>query len=414
MISVLNYAIYWLIVLLPFFIAIAPAPQNVGMGILIVAFLAKRTLERKPVFIKSPISVALLLLLIMTCVSLFNSIDYRDTFKGGIFRLLQYIFIFFILAQEIKDVKHLRFILSSILLGLFLCSIDSIWQVFSGRDFIRGYAPSITIGLLRATASFKDPNTFGVYLSALVPAIIGLTGFYFRGAVLGKKILCILINALLLLPAVLTYSRPTLLAIYLAFVFLSLVGKNKYLLCILIAGLLIAPFLLPRQVKEFARSVEYNPVRFMCNDDRISVFRNSWRMIAAHPVIGVGANTFMKNYKQYKENPEYRNAATSEYLYAHNNFLHITAEIGFIGLGFFVWFLGLLFLQIKKSFFLLNDAFIKAVLLSITACIIAFLVNGLTESSLYSSRVAVLFWYLCGVALSLKTVDACARELCSK
>ena len=36
------------------------------------------------------------------------------------------------------------------------------------------------------------------------------------------------------------------------------------------------------------------------------------------------------------------------------------------------------------------------------ACLIAFLVNGLTESSLYYSRVTLIFWYLVGVSLGLK------------
>jgi hypothetical protein len=35
------------------------------------------------------------------------------------------------------------------------------------------------------------------------------------------------------------------------------------------------------------------------------------------------------------------------------------------------------------------------------ACLIAFLVNGLTETSLYYPRVVMIFWYLIGISLSL-------------
>jgi putative inorganic carbon (HCO3(-)) transporter len=89
-------------------------------------------------------------------------------------------------------------------------------------------------------------------------------------------------------------------------------------------------------------------------------------------------------------------------MYAHNNFLHMAAEIGLIGLGIFFWLLYKLFREYMNIYHFLNNDFLKTVLLSLSACLIAFLVNGLTESSLYYSRVAVLFWYLAGFSLSLK------------
>jgi putative inorganic carbon (HCO3(-)) transporter len=385
-------------VFIPFSIAIAPAPLNVFMGLLIVSFLAKKIIKKESSFTKTAINIPLLLFFIFTCISLFNSVDFKDTLKGGILRLLQYIFVFFIMAQEVKDKGHIRLIVASIVSGLLLVSIDGIWQVFTGKDFIRGYQPIVNIGLVRATASFKDANTFGIYLSALTPMILGLTLYYFKYK---KKILCIAISALFLLCVALTYSRPTLLAVYSALLFLGIARKNVYIIALLILALLISPFLLPRQVKEFAKQVDYNLLRFMCNDDRIAIYRNSLRMIQAHPVIGVGANTFMKNYKQYKESPEYRNAITSDYLYAHNNFLHMAAEIGLIGLGIFIWLLYKLFIECINIYKNLDNYFLKIISLSLIACLIAFLVNGLTESSFYSSRVAMIFWYMAGFSLAL-------------
>ncbi len=79
----------------------------------------------------------------------------------------------------------------------------------------------------------------------------------------------------------------------------------------------------------------------------------------------------------------------------------MAGEIGLIGLGVFLW---LLFSLFKKSIYDYNnlkDEYFKVLSLSITACLFAFLVNGLTESSLYSSRVAIIFWYLMGFSLAL-------------
>ncbi|MCU0652504.1 MAG: O-antigen ligase family protein [Candidatus Omnitrophica bacterium] len=407
MVKVLDFIIYWCIILIPFFVAIAPAPANIFMGLMIAAFLAKKIIKKEPLIIKTAINLPLLFLFIITCVSLVHSINYRDSFKGGIGRLAYDIFVVLIMASEIKERKHLIKIAAALFAGVALVSIDAIWQVYSGKDFIRGYGTIANLGLVRATASFKDANTFGVYLSAIAPLIFGLTLFYFK---MPKKIFHLFLSALALLGIALTYSRPTLLAIYLIFIFFAIVKKKKVMLGGLIVLAIIAPFFLPNSVKDWAKEVDYNPVRFMCNDDRIAIFRNSANMVKAHPIIGVGANTFMKNYKKYKENPEYRGIVTSDYLYAHNNFLHMTAEIGFLGLFIFIWLLFNLFKEAAKIYKSLQDPYVKELSLVLIACLISFLINGLTESSLYYSRVAIIFWYLIGLLLSLKKFAICPAK----
>jgi len=394
----LDYIIYWTIVLLPFSIAIANAPMNVFMGLLIVSFLAKKILKRERIFIKTAINLPLLLLFLITCLSVLNSINFKDSLRGGILRLLQYILVLFAIAEELKDQRQIKRIIFSIVAALILASVDEIWQVVTGRDFIRGYATIVNIGLLRATASFKDSNTLGIYLSAIAPLIFGLTLYYFKGV---KKIAWVFVSLLALIGLALTYSRPTLLATYVAIFFLGVARRNKLLVAILIIFTLVSPFLLPKSVKDWAKAVDYNPIRFMCNDDRIAVYLNSLNMIKDHPIIGLGANTFMKNYKKYKESPEYRNIVTLDYMYAHNNFLHMAAEIGLVGFGIFIFLLYKLFAGCRNIYKRLNVHFLKVVSLSLSACLIAFLINGLTESSLYYSRVAIIFWYMIGLSLAL-------------
>lgn len=378
--------------------AISPAPMNVFMGMLIAAFLAKKIIAKERFFDKGAVNVLLVLFFFITCLSTINSINFKDSIKGGILRLLQYMFIFFALVQEVREKRQIKRIIFSAGLGLSLVSIDCIWQVFSGHDFIRGYAPVINIGLTRATASFKDSNTLGVYLSALFPLILGTGLFYFKS---WKKIILSLVSGLSLLGIALTYSRPTLLAVYVSILLLAWARKAKLIIFSLVIILALSPFLVPKSVKDFAKSVDYNAMRFMCNDDRIAIFRNSLNMIRHHPVIGVGANTFMKNYKTYKESPEYRNVVTSDYIYAHNNFLHMTAELGFTGLAIFLCWLFFLFKLSLKTYKSISDNFLKVVALSLMVCLSAFIINGLTESSLYYSRVALIFWYLAGLSFAM-------------
>lgn len=398
-----DFIIYWAIILIPFSMAIAPAPMNMFMGFLIGSYLIKKIIKKGPVFTKTDINIPLLFLFAITCLSILNSINFKDTLKGGIFRLLQYIFVFFIIAEELKDKKQLYGIVLAVCFGVILTVFNEAWQLITGRDFIRGYAPIINYGLIRATASFKDANILGIYLSALAPLILGLTFYYFQGK---QKIMFVFASILSLVGVALTYSRPTLLAVYVALFFFGLMEKNKKLIISLIILILAFPFLLPKSIKNFAQEVNYNPLRFMCNDDRIAIYRNSFNMIKAHPIIGLGANTYMKNYKNYKESPEYRTITTANFVYAHNNFLHLAAEIGLIGLGIFIWLLYKLLKQCVNIYRHLDDCFFKITSLSLLACLIAFLINGLTESSLYSSRVAMIFWYLAGLSIALKKFTA--------
>jgi O-antigen ligase len=203
-------------------------------------------------------------------------------------RLLQYAFVFLIIVEELKDGEHIKKIIFSMSIGIILISIDGVWQVLRRRDFIRGYPPVINIGLVRATASFKDSNLLGIYLSAFAPLVFGLTFYYCKTK---ERIAFIFASLIVLIGIILTYSRPTLLATYIALFFLGIARKNKAIITAMAIVTLMSPFLLPRTVKNWAKEIGYNPLRFMCNDDRIAVYRNSLNMIRAHPFIGSGTNT---------------------------------------------------------------------------------------------------------------------------
>jgi O-antigen ligase len=396
-ITILDFIIYWAIVLIPFAMAIAPAPMNVFCGLLIFSFLLKKVIKRQKPFIHTALNLPLLLFFIVAVISIFNSINYSDSLRG-ISRLLQYFFLFLIMVEETRDKSHVMKIAIAVICAASLLSIDAAWQVILGKDFIRGNLPIVNIGLKRATASFPDANVLGVYLSAVAPVIIVLALYHFKK---NKMVIVSLISLLVLSASLLTYSRPTLLAIYVTLLLLGIIKKDKILIFSLVVLTVIAPFIMPASVKNWAKEVEYNPLRFMCNDDRIAIYRNTLHMIGDHPVIGVGLNTFMKNYKKYKESPEYRNIVTSDYIYAHNNFLHMAGETGILSLVIFLWLIYVLFKESAAIYCKLKDSLLKNISLGLILCLVAFLVNGLTESSLYYPRIALIFWYLAGFSLSM-------------
>jgi len=396
-IKYLKFVSYWSIILIPFSIAIAPGVVNTFIGFLFVSFLARKILSREKLFIATPINLPFLLFMAVSLVSFINSIDYTASFRG-MEKLIISALLFLICAEEIGDRKHTNRIILSVIFGAALASFDAIWQVNFGWDFIRGNKPIINIGLTRATAAFPDANVLGIYLSAITPLIIGLALFYFKGR---EKIVMLAASILATIGIMLTFSRGTALALYLSVLFISICRRNKLISIGLLILLLVFPFIMPKNIKDWAKVIHYNPIVFMCNSDRITVYQNTINMIRHHPIIGVGVNTFSRNYIKYKS-PEADDAKTGDYMYAHNHFLHMAGEVGLVGLGVFLWLLFRLFKKSRHIYKSLKDEYYKVLSLSVAACLIAFLVNGLTETSLYYARVSMIFWYFIGLTLALE------------
>lgn len=388
---------YWIIVLIPFCIAISPALTNIFLALMVVLFLLKRIINKEPFYIVTPINIPFLLFILAAFLSFKNSLNYADSLHG-ILKLLKYAAIFLICSVEIRDKRHLTRIIAAITLGASLVTIDALWQIAFGRDFIRGNVLQSAIGLIRPTASFPNPNVMGVYLSATTPLIVGLALFYYKGK---TKMTMLLAGILAATGLYLTFSRGSGLGLYLALLFMAVARRNRTLTAVLIIMLMAFPLLVPKNIKDWARQVNYNPVVFMCNYDRLSMYRNTINMIRHHPFLGVGVNTFIKNYGKYKL-PEPENAKTPDSIYAHNSFLQMTAEVGLLGLVAFLWALFALFSYTKGAYKKIKDSYYRIVLLSVVACLFAFLVNSLTETSLYYARVVTIFWYLVGFLLAFK------------
>ena len=129
------------------------------------------------------------------------------------------------------------------------------------------------------------------------------------------------------------------------------------------------------------------------------MWTTGWAMVQDHPILGLGLNTFMANYLTYVTGPNQGPA------YAHNCFLQITAETGVIGLVSFLWFLLALFGCYLSPF--KNRRGPKELanpwLTGLTAALLAFLVQSMFDTNLYSLRQAALFWTLAGIEICVSS-----------
>jgi len=400
-IKVIEKVNYWSIVLLPFSVAIAPGVANTVIAIMIGAFLIEKIIKREKLCSASLPVIIFGVFMAFGALTFVNTVSIKDSLNGMV-KLFKFFLIFLVCSESIKDREHFKKIAISVACAISLIGIDAIWQLFSGRDFIRGNPLNGNIGLARATASFPGCNAMGVYLAGLTPLVAGLALFSSR---LRSRIF--LVSAALIgsLGVYLSFSRGAGLGLFISVLFLSLIRKSKIIVSGLILLLLIFPFVMPKNIKEWAKSVNYNPITLVICETRLSIYRNTIHMISEHPFIGVGINTFSKNYGKYKIAAAEARMETLDTTYAHNSFLQMGGEMGLLGLGVFLAFLFFSLKAIWLAFKKNADPFLKALSVSVFAAIIAYLINGLTETSLYYARVVMIFWFLIGVGLALNRSD---------
>jgi hypothetical protein len=95
-----------------------------GLFMLFVGLHSLRVILRPSLF-----TDVQLILFILSCISLLNTVDLKDTLRGGIFRLLQYILFYFAVFSGCRDRKHFTRISASAVIGLILVCVDALWQI---------------------------------------------------------------------------------------------------------------------------------------------------------------------------------------------------------------------------------------------------------------------------------------------
>lgn len=146
----------------------------------------------------------------------------------------------------------------------------------------------------------------------------------------------------------------------------------------------------------------YLPSNFV----RLSLWRAGWRMFLDRPLLGVGDIDLSKLYKQYKDT-NYKELQG----HLHNNFMHILATLGILGLFSFCFIFYKLF-SINKKIFLQSEAssFGKIFSLGYFGVISAFLFAGLTELNFFDHEVVTLLWFSTGLNFAIHKFTSISKK----
>jgi len=356
--------------------------EDVLIPILSLAWLAQVTIRRQwGMFVWTPLNKPILLLIILSIIS-----TARGSLAGWvlpldgafyIFKTLEFFSIYFLTVNYVREERQIKYFLFFVLLIACFLGFYTLRQVPSTQIFSAN----------RITAPFEgapEPATVGGYMAFLLFLIFGL--FLFENRRKTKWLYGIL--GLILFPSfLLTLNRTSYLVLAVGFIYIALMARKKWLIFLLAGVFLSSPIWAPHRVKErvmFTFEDAKNPGRILGVDysfqERILLWRRMWKGVKYSPVIGLGVTSW--------QTPDSQWART----------IH---EIGFVGLGLWLWILLRLYKISRWLFNLTEQGMFKGFALGYCAAVIGLFFHGFGSITFYIVRIMEPFWFVTGLIISL-------------
>jgi O-antigen ligase len=417
-INMLEKFILFFLFLLPFQFALSPRVAidlPLGRVLVIVIFLwwFSRGLARRDIHLPPLIFTGCILSFLgITLLSLLW-VENVDFALRKIFFLLNYFplaFVFVDLGREKKNIvlwlKALCFgsfgialLGISIFVSQFFFGVENVFSLlikslpfFLGSNLGQAVSayPSLLVNIggatiLRATAFFPDPHVTSFYFG--MSSFLALGRFFQE-----KKKLFLVIYATLVFADLLTFSRGGYLGLLvssLSFILLSWRTFSPYIKKWLMYGLVILGALVILFGQPIlSRFISSFTVSDSSSTERIALWQEAVENIRERPFLGTGIGNYIL---AIRPADEYRTP-----YYAHNLYLDVATELGFVGLFFFLLILSIPFFGVLQNYLKTRNIF----LLSLFSALVLYLTHSLFETALFSVHILPLLLFVLALILT--------------
>ncbi len=187
--------------------------------------------------------------------------------------------------------------------------------------------------------AFEDNNDYALLLNLAAPIT-----FYVARAEKKRwlKIICYALTAMMMITVIFTLSRGGFLG--LCVVLFCLAMKSKYKVTGLAAAAVVGLLtfvVLPQRVLERVGSIQSATQSDQSAQMRLQTWSVSMRIIAEHPLFGVGPRNILQIYNRYVETETVR--------VAHNAYLQMGVDAGLPGLVLFSGIIALSYWRLRRS-----------------------------------------------------------------
>jgi O-antigen ligase len=248
-----------------------------------------------------------------------------------------------------------------------------------------------------------DPNYYACYLIMVLSVTIGFAAIVTS---VWKRVFFAVFALIQIIATILTISRSgyitlVIVAIIYGFYFYHQLDFKKILatFAVIIVSMttivLLTTNIATRFVNLFAVSERVEQV--MTGEDksvnqRANILVVASRIIADHPIIGIGYGNFQATFDKYRHGL----LSTENHRVAHNTYATVFAESGIIGIFGAAVFIIALFSYLLRVYRSVQDRSQKTILFSLMTSIIAFLIMSVTLEQLNESH----FWVFAGTAVA--------------
>jgi O-antigen ligase len=394
-----RYALYTLLIFTPLARASVQPWAITTIHIItltaLTAFLLEKTLSNNWQWVRTPLDVPFVCLLLLCLLSTVFSMHFRTSFWSLIL-LLNYLTIYYLVINTIRTRTQLRHLIYLIIGIAAFLSIFGFFKRAGINPFPWWDYTDLKSSIISST--FGNYNHLAGYMEMAIPLVLGL---FFTGLTSGKRFLLICLTCLLLAALLLTLSRGGWMSAFVCFGFMTLAlltnphfSRKKLVgalagVCLVLSFIVLTSTPVVERVRTLERGVEVPNLAA-----RQKVWGGMVDMIEDHPILGTGPGTFATVFTQYQPA-----GLTSRYVTGHNDYLHLASEVGLFLVVIVVWMIIALY---RKGFQKLKhpSRLIRGTTLGAMSAIAAILVHSVVDFNLHIPSNAVLFTVLTALVVA--------------
>jgi O-antigen ligase len=338
-----------------------------------------------------------------------------------LFKFLAYV-IAFLLAAYLFDSRKRRSLLLGVL--IVLGCFEAGWGIV---QYLTGWHKIFTytniFDLFDATGTYINRNHFAGLLELIMPFVLAAAFYSFqkasafghgngsrgaasRGAANFQAFFYLFVLAIMFVALVFSRSRGGILAATFSLVFIALLGQIK----VARKGWLLFVVLFLTLIVGYGLWIGLNPVlerfeqigqkNFLQEEARTEIWKDTLGLVRTYPVTGTGLGTFGIAYRRYQT------VAVEKYVdHAHNDYLELTADTGWVGLA--LLFLPILYLFFRMMVSFLNDShrYRRSILLGCIGSTLALLAHSFIDFNLHIPANALIFAVVLGIGYKASCVE---------
>ena len=268
--------------------------------------------------------------------------------------------------------------------------------VYGSLDkFVFGFLPfGFPTGNLqdRAASVFNDPMIFATLLTMIMPFSVFLS---FYAGTKKRRTLCAVASLFIFAGLLFTFSVAAAAATIISFIVLAVMGRRPAVF--MAGGTAFTALIIPLAIYERAK---YSLTPEMSANDRFNVWNACFRSIETHPIFGIGIGS--------QEFSSIVNSGGTNNLQAHNLYIQLLTEAGFVGLIFFAAIIAAIFYNIYTIY--KCGGWWRRIAIAMFSSIIGFLAISVFEYTLQTPKELMYFLFILGIVEATKRVSQKHKE----